>query len=122
MLLRVVNRSRNAVIGDRIRIARSFAARLKGLQLAGPLGSGEGLWLVPAGSIHTFFMRYSLDLLFLDPEGGVVAVRAGIRPWRVAFGAPGACSCLELPAGRIAETGTVIGDRLWWEPTLPVEG
>lgn len=121
-LWRVVNRSRRTVLGQRIRPARTFLARLRGLQCTHPLEPGEGLWLIPAGSIHTFFMRYPLDLLFLDPAGKVLAARPGVRPWRAVFAAKGARSCLELPAGRIAETDTEVGDELSWEPSLSGPG
>ena len=73
------------------------------------LDHGQGLILRPAGSIHTCFMRFSIDAVFCDGEMRVVAVRENLRPWRAAW-ARGARVVLELPAG--AARAVVVGDRL----------
>lgn len=87
-----------------------------------PLPPGGGLWLPGDNGIHMFFMRFPIDALFLgreQPDGArhVLAARAGLAPWTglVPF-VRSADGVLELPAGTIAASGTVVGDELAIEP------
>jgi hypothetical protein len=75
------------------------------------LPSGEGILLRPAGSIHTFFMRFPIDAVFLDRERRVLRVDESVRPWRAAC-ARGAHAVLELRAGESARRGIAAGDVL----------
>lgn len=84
---------------------------MRGLLGRSQLPAGEGLLLRPAGSIHTHFMRFAIDAVFLDGDSRVVAVRSAIRPWRMAR-ARGAKSVLELGAGEAALRGIEVGDVL----------
>ena len=84
---------------------------MRGLLGRSSLPSGEGLLLKPAGSVHTFFMRFPIDVVFLDRDRKVVGVRHGLRPWRVA-GARHAVAALELPAGAAAAAGVDEGGVL----------
>ena len=111
----VRNPDRSTVLGDRIRLATGFFDRFLGLQLATPLRRGEGLWLVPCGSIHTCFMRFPIDLAFTGRGSVVVAIHAGVRPWRIVPPVSGAYGCLELPTGTLASSQTEVGDQLLWE-------
>ena len=67
--------------------------------------------IAPSSAVHTFFMRFPIDLAFLDREGVVLKIGAGVRPWRIAF-CWGAFCVLELPAGMLARQDVVVGDRL----------
>lgn len=80
--------------------------------MAPPLPEGGGLVLDPCGSIHMFFMRYPLDVLFLDKEGRVVFMYKGIKPWRVGRIVRGAKMAVELPEGAIEQSLTEVGDRV----------
>jgi uncharacterized membrane protein (UPF0127 family) len=84
----------------------------RGLGLLGrpPLREGEALWLSPCGGVHTWGMRYAIDVLFLDAEMRVVGVRRGVGPWSVAPAPRGTRSVIELPAGGAA--GVQAGDEL----------
>ena len=73
----VRNLTRGLALGDRIRRADTFRLRLLGLMFRPGLEPGEGLWLEPCCQVHTHFMRFPLDLLFLDAEGRVLP-RAGV--------------------------------------------
>ena len=77
-----------------------------------PLPAGGGLVIEPCSSIHMFFMRYPLDILFLDKQGKVVFMYRGIKPWRLGRVVRGARLAIELPEGTIAESGTQIGDTV----------
>jgi hypothetical protein len=91
------------VCGD-CRVADSFLSRLRGLLGRRGLEVGEALWIPRTSSVHTHFMRFAIDVVFLDGEGRVAKVVRGLRPWRVA-GARGAKDVLELPAGHCDRVG-----------------
>jgi uncharacterized membrane protein (UPF0127 family) len=99
------------VVCARCAVADTAPARLKGLLGRSGLGEGEGLLLRPAGSVHTAFMRFPIDAVFLDRDQRVLRVAAGLAPWRAA-GRRGAKSVLELPAGAAARAGIRLGERL----------
>jgi uncharacterized membrane protein (UPF0127 family) len=84
---------------------------MRGLLGRRSLDSDEGILLRPAGSVHTFFMRFAIDVLFLDRELVVVGIEPELRPWRTAA-RRGAKSVVELAAGECARRGVVVGDRL----------
>jgi hypothetical protein len=84
---------------------------MRGLLGRRGLAQGEGLLLQPAGSIHTAFMRFPIDAVFLDGDRRVLRVAPGLRPWRAA-GAKHARAVLELAAGEAARVGLVAGDVL----------
>jgi uncharacterized protein len=88
---------------------------MRGLLGRDGLAQGEGLLIKPCGSVHTFFMRFPLDVVFLDRELSVVAVRPEVRPWRTA-GARGAKIALELAAGEAARLGIAAGMQLRLAP------
>jgi hypothetical protein len=69
------------------------------------------LWIVPCEAVHTFFMRFPIDLLYLDRARRARKVRHAVRPWRIS-GCWRAHSVLELPAGTLAATGTSAGDEI----------
>jgi uncharacterized membrane protein (UPF0127 family) len=92
------------VVCERCLVAETPLARLRGLLGRSGLSSGEGLLLRPAGSIHTAFMRFTIDAVFLDAADRVVKVASTLRPWRTAA-CRGARSVLELPAGEATRRG-----------------
>ena len=108
-LLEVRNSTRGTVLGMRVELAGSGGVRRKGLLGRDGLGPGEGLWIVPCESVHTFFMRFAIDLVYLDRKQRVRKVRSAVGPWRLS-----ACltahSVLELPAGTVRATKTERGD------------
>jgi uncharacterized protein len=107
-------RVRNAagvVVCERCEIPKSSFARMRGLLGRSGLESGSGMLIDSAPSVHMFFMRFAIDVVFLDRDWKVVAVRHQLKPWRVA-GAKRAVAALELPAGAAAEAGIEEGDVL----------
>lgn len=101
-------------VGSRVSVADSWWGRFRGLLARPRMTEGEGLLLLKCGSVHTVGMAYSIDVAFLDAEGKVVRSIPRLGPWRVGLGGPEAVHTLELPAGRLIETGTVPGARLSW--------
>ena len=104
------------VVCESCRLAATFMTRLRGLVGRKALASGEGLLLRPAPSIHTFFMRFPIDVVFLDRSGVVRKLVPNLRPWRVAF-AGGRSDALELGAGEAAAQRLRPGDRLELRPS-----
>ena len=94
------------------RVADTFWARLRGLIGSDGLGPEEGLLIVPCNSIHTHFMRFPIDVLYVSSEGEVVAIDHALPPWRFGRIHRRARSVLELSAGRAKDTNTQVGDRL----------
>lgn len=92
-------------------VADTIWTRLRGLMGRRTLERGEGLLLRPSGSVHTCFMRFAIDVVFLDGELRVLAVSPTVRPWRLRV-QRGARAVLELPAGEAARVGISPGDRL----------
>src|SRR5688572_2813627 len=113
----VTNLTRTTVLGDRIRVARSTKDRTIGLLRTPTLAAGEGLWIERSPSIHMFFMRYAIDVVFVAADGRVTKIVENLKPWRVVWWARGARDCLELPVGAVEVSGTRVGDRLELSPT-----
>jgi uncharacterized protein len=92
----------------RCRVASSFGSRLRGLMGVAGLPAGTGLLLPRTSSVHTHFMRFPIDVLFLDPDLRVVRVVVALRPWRFAS-ARGSVAALELAAGEAERLGLAPG-------------
>jgi len=114
----VRNADKNTIVATRARLASSIISRFNGLMLRKGVEDGGGILLTPSASIHSFFMRFRFDAIFLDREGRVTKVVHAMRPWRIAFGGKGARDTLELAAGVAERTGTQPGDLLVFEPPL----
>jgi uncharacterized protein len=106
-----LKRENGDVVCDRCVVAASPFSRMKGLLGRSELRPGEGLLLRPASAIHTFFMRFAIDAVFLDRDWRVVGIAGDVAPWRTA-GRKGAKAVLELPAGESARRGLRPGDLL----------
>jgi uncharacterized membrane protein (UPF0127 family) len=92
-------------------VADSYRTRLRGLLGRRELDPGEGLLLRPANSVHTAFMRFAIDVVFLDQDLMVLDVVEGVPPWRVKA-RRGARAVLELRAGEAGRQGIRVGDAL----------
>ena len=107
----VTVRSRTHVVCGSCLVADSAWTRFRGLMGRRELAPGDGLLLRPSGSVHTCFMRFPIDIVFLDGELEVVSVSPNVKPWR-ARAKRGARAVLELPAGEAQRVGISRGDRL----------
>jgi uncharacterized membrane protein (UPF0127 family) len=106
------NISKNKVVVENIIMADSFAKRLKGLMGKKALGKSEALMLMSCKSIHTCFMRFPIDVVFLDMNYKVIQMRENLQPWRMLGGKKKAYFVLELTEGTIAYKGISVGDIL----------
>lgn len=108
--MKAVNTTKNCALADNLAFAGTLVSRMKGLLGRKTLACGEGLWINPCKGVHTFGMRFPIDVVFLDPHFRVIAVCRSLPPnWltRLCFGA---ASVLELPSGIIENTATAPGD------------
>ncbi len=108
------NRTRQAYLATRLRVAASHWSRLRGLMgaKAENFCAGAGLWIVPSHGVHTFAMRFPIDVVYLDSDKVVVYARPNLKPWRLAPLSMQATSVLELPSNTLRSTGTAVGDRV----------
>jgi uncharacterized protein len=108
---RTIGREDGGVVCERCVFAENAPRRLRGLLGRKKLDPGEGLLLRPAPSIHTFFMRFAIDAVFMDRDLVVLKVTPNLRPWRMAH-CRRARAVLELPAGEAVRRAVAPGDRL----------
>jgi uncharacterized membrane protein (UPF0127 family) len=111
MRLAALRTEEGRVVCERCQLATNPVRRAKGLLGRRDLPSGEGILLRPAGSIHTAFMRFPIDAVFLARDGRVLDVSHALPPWRMAA-KRGAHAVVELPAGEATRRGLRAGDTL----------
>src|SRR6266478_7750871 len=114
MKLRVSNPGRARVLADRAGIADTSAERRTGLLKHSGLEPGDGLWIAPCEGVHTFGMKFPIDVVFLSRNRKILKLRPNMVRGRIALNLR-AHSVLELPAGTLEATGTSAGDELEFE-------
>lgn len=109
-----LNRTRQAYLARHLRVADTHWSRFCGLMGAtsGSFPAGQGLWIVPSRGVHTFAMRFPIDVIYLDGDKIVVHLEENLKPWRVAPVRLRASSVLELPGSTLSSTQTAIGDEI----------
>ena len=116
MRIRLVHRQSGRVVAEHLETARTAFERMRGLLGRSSLPEGEGMLIERCSSIHTFFMRFPLDVIFVSPDLVVRKVCRDVRPWRLAR-AWGARHVFELPAGALEAVAVAPGDSLRIEDT-----
>jgi uncharacterized membrane protein (UPF0127 family) len=112
--MRLVETDSGRVIVADLEMARTSWSRFVGLMGRQSLGAGAGLWIEPCNSIHMFFMRFAIDVLFLDRQQRVKKVMLNLKPWRISPIVFGARTVVELPAHSLADRG-LVGSQLTLE-------
>ena len=109
-----LNQTRQAYLATRLLIAETHWTRFRGLMCsdAGSFPVGQGLWIVPCHGVHTFAMRFPIDVVYLDGDKVVIHLEENLKPWRLAPVRLRAASVLELPDRTLSSTRTAIGDRI----------
>jgi uncharacterized protein len=110
----VYNCTRHLQIASKVERADRIGSRMKGLigRSSEEFLDGDGLWIVPCQGIHTIGMSFAIDAAYLDRDNRVIRIYDSLPPFRMAALKFGAKSVLELPAGSLARSGTVLGDVL----------
>ena len=108
------NRTRTTYLATELTIARTHWTRFRGLMATDSSGfrRGQGLWISPSHGVHTFAMRFPIDVVYLDGARIVIHVEEELKPWRMAAVRIQAASVLELPIGTVRESQTVLGDQV----------
>ncbi len=109
------NTRTGAVLADHLELAGDSAHRRRGLLGRDRLDDGHVLVIAPCAAVHTFFMRFAIDVLFVKKSGVVVKCAHRVRPWRIAA-ALGAYAAIECPAGTLERTQTRAGDLVLIDP------
>lgn len=113
--MKAVNASKSTIVASNMKEATDFFSRLKGLIGKPTLGDGEGLWMARCRAIHTFGMRFSIDVVFLNEEMEVKKAVKKVRPFTPIVGCISAKSVLELPEGAIERMKIQVGDKINFE-------
>ena len=100
------------VIADRVTVASRRLERAIGLLAHSHLDAGEALWIKPCNGVHTWFMRFPIDVIAMDANGVIVDAVSTLKPWRMRLPKPGAYSVLELPAGTLLTVPATLGQRI----------
>lgn len=116
MMAVLINKTTNETLIPQLEIARSFRARGKGLLGRKFMPSDAALWIHQCNSIHTFFMRFSIDCIFVDKNLKVRAIYENVRPWRLIFPVWRAHSVFELSAGSLKNMKVKVEDQLYVGP------
>lgn len=114
MKILVRNQTRNTVLANSVEVADTSARRRTGLLRHDRLDQGQGLWIVPCEAVHSFGMKFTIDVVYLDRKKRIRKIRPMLPPHRVT-GCLWAHSVLELPAGTVAATASQPGDQLVFE-------
>lgn len=110
MVLR--DKKSNRVICQNVVNANSFLERLKGLMFTKELLSQSAVYIYPCSRIHTCFMNYNIDVLYLDNNNTVLAIDEGLKPWRIGKQIKGAVAVIELVSGKARETQIKVGQAV----------
>ena len=113
--MQVFNQTRNLSLIRQGRLANTFWQRLRGLLGAAPLQQEEGLVLVGEKSIHTLFMGFPIDVVYVDKDYRVIRADANMVPYRLGPFLSRSAYVLEMPVGTITSTNTQVGDLLRFE-------
>lgn len=111
-IITIRNKETNALIADNIGLANTMITRFVGLMNKKKLEDNEGILLTPCSSIHMMFMKFPLDIVFLDKKNKVIKIIENIKPWKISPVVFMAQSVLELPSGTVSKIGLKINDIL----------
>ncbi len=114
------------IVANRVTVASRRLDRAVGLLGRSHLEAGEALWITPCHGVHTWFMRFAIDVVAMDVDGVVVDAVSMLKPWRMRLPAPGSHSVLELPAGTLLAAPVTVGHRVqieeWHSAFMPALG
>ena len=114
----VRNAGRDTNLGEAIEVAATAAQRVRGLLGRECLEDGQGLLFRGCSSLHTFFMRFPIDIIFTDKDGRVLKTAISVKPFKLVAAPLRAYYAIELPEGAIKRSNTVVRDQLQFEDEL----
>lgn len=114
-LVKVVVKATGKVLADRVEIAETWKERSKGLLGRNGLNDGEGMIIRPCSSIHTFFMKFPIDVVFLDKSLKILKISSSMPSWRISGCLLGCTEVIELKAGAMKKAGVSAGEYIKFE-------
>jgi hypothetical protein len=111
-LMKAINIRTHKELATNVIVADNLFTRMKGLLGKKELPFGEALWIKPCFSVHTFFMKFPIDVIFLNKKNQVIAAVSNLTPNRMTRLYPQSFSVLELPSGTIVASNTEVGDEI----------
>ncbi len=112
-MAQLINVTKNHVLAKSVIPARGLWERMRGLLGRESLENSEVMWIVPCSSIHTFFMKFPIDAVFVDRKLNVISVHPDIMPNRTIWPRWGHHSVFEFKAGTIEREKVEKGDQLY---------
>lgn len=109
--MKLINETTGKILAENLEIADTSAKRMKGLLGREGLTEGEGLHIIPCNSIHSFFMKFRFDAVFINKKNVICALAENVPPRKIKF-CFSSHSVIELPEGIISKTSTEIGNKL----------
>ena len=110
--MKAINLRTGKILATDVKVADTLFTRMKGLLGKAELPFGEALWIKPCFSVHTFFMKFPIDVIFLNKTNQVIAAVRNLKPNRMTRLYPQSFSVLELPTGTIDASNTEVGDEI----------
>lgn len=110
--MKVYNSSKNQIIADDVKVAQNFFTRSFGLLLRKSLSENEGLIIKPCCSIHTFFMKFSIDVLFVNSKNQIIALYENVKPYRILPIHLSSRYVIEFPSGSISSKNIENGNLI----------
>lgn len=109
---KAINVNSDQVVLERLTVCDTCFSRLRGLLGRNGLGDDEGVFLSKVSSVHTLFMRFPIDIVFLDNKNRIVKIVECVKPYHLAFGSLRTSGTLEMACGKIRRDRFLIGDRI----------
>ncbi|MBE8221685.1 MAG: DUF192 domain-containing protein [Bdellovibrionales bacterium] len=113
--MKLINKNNSKTLSSKVHIAKNFSSRLKGLMFSNPLEGDHCLWISQCKSVHSCFMKFTLDILFVDKKLKVVKIITDFKPWRVTSICMKSDSVFEFSAGKL--NNIKVGDHLLVQKT-----
>jgi uncharacterized protein len=110
--LKLKNKIDNSIISENVMEADTYFKRLKGLMFSKELPDQKALHIIPCSEIHTFNMKYSIDVLYLDRNNNILAIDVNMQPGKIGKHVKNAVSVVELPSGKVKKSGVKIGQTV----------
>lgn len=110
--MKLINKTSNTTISENVMVADTFFKRLKGLMFTKELPEQNALLIESCNEIHTFNMRYSIDVLYLDASNNILAIDEDMKPGKIGKRVRNAVSVVELPSGKIKKLDIKIGQTI----------
>jgi hypothetical protein len=110
--MKIYHRATGQCLAEDVALANTFLKRLRGLMFRRPLAAAEAIWLRPCNGVHTFWMLFAIDVIFLDQQLRIVKLVENMRPFRVTSPHFAARSVVEMPAHTISRSSLKVGDQL----------